>query len=77
MFYEPEDVRMEGIPVPESGPGENLGRIGPALTRGTDVNTYRRDHPTLFPELPSPMGHEFAGNIEGIEYEIRSPGREK
>ena len=66
MFYEPEDVRMEDIPVPEAGPGEVLVRIGAALTCGTDVKTYRRGHPTLFPELPSPFGHEFAGNIEAL-----------
>lgn len=66
MFYEPEDVRMEDIPVPEVGPGEVLVRIGAALTCGTDVKTYRRGHPTLFPELPSPFGHEFAGNIERV-----------
>lgn len=66
MFYEPGDVRMEDIPVPEPGPGEVLVRIGAALTCGTDVKTYRRGHPTLFPELPSPFGHEFAGNVEAV-----------
>lgn len=66
MFYEPGDVRMEDVPAPEPGPGEVLVRIGAALTCGTDVKTYRRGHPTLFESLPSPFGHEFAGNIEGV-----------
>jgi L-iditol 2-dehydrogenase len=66
MFYEPGDVRMEDIPVPEAGPGEVLVHIGAALTCGTDVKTYRRGHPTLFKELPSPFGHEFGGTIEAV-----------
>lgn len=66
MFYEPGDVRMEDVPKPEPGPGEVLVRIGAALTCGTDVKTYRRGHPTLFEELPSPFGHEFGGTIEAV-----------
>lgn len=66
MFYAPGDVRMEDVPEPEPGPGEVLVRIGAALTCGTDVKTYRRGHPTLFESLPSPFGHEFAGEIEAV-----------
>ncbi|MCA1728270.1 MAG: zinc-binding dehydrogenase [Actinobacteria bacterium] len=66
MFYEPGDVRMEDIAVPEAGPGEVLVHIGAALTCGTDVKTYKRGHPTLFEELPSPFGHEFGGTVEAV-----------
>jgi L-iditol 2-dehydrogenase len=66
MFYEPGDVRMENIAVPEAGPGEVLVHIGAALTCGTDVKTYKRGHPTLFEELPSPFGHEFGGTVEAV-----------
>ncbi len=66
MFYAPEDVRMEDVPVPEPGPGEVLVRIEAALTCGTDVKSYKRGHPTLFKTMPSPFGHEFAGEIEGV-----------
>ena len=66
MFYEPGDVRMEDVPTPEPGPGEVLVHIEAALTCGTDVKTYRRGHPTLFKELPSPFGHEFGGTIETV-----------
>lgn len=66
MFYEPGDVRMEDVPAPEPGPGEVLVRIGSALTCGTDVKTYRRGHPTIIKETPSPFGHEFAGTIERV-----------
>src|SRR5215203_4826157 len=64
MFYEPGDVRMEDVPVP--GPGEVLVRIGAALTCGMDVKTYKRGHPTLITEIPSPFGHEFEGTIETV-----------
>jgi len=71
MFYEPGDVRIEDVPVPEPGPGGVLVRIGAALTCGTDVKTYWRGHPTLITETPSPFGHEFGGTItavgEGVE----------
>jgi L-iditol 2-dehydrogenase len=66
MFYEPGDVRMEDVPNPEPGPGEVLVRIGVALTCGTDVKTYRRGHPSIIKETPSPFGHEFAGTIEEV-----------
>lgn len=66
MFYAPEDVRMEDVPTPEAGPGEALVKIGAALTCGTDVKSYRRGHPTLFKTMPSPFGHEFAGEIEAV-----------
>ena len=66
MFYEPGDVRMEDVPVPKPGRGEVLVRIGAALTCGTDVKTYKRGHPTLITEIPSPFGHEFGGTIETL-----------
>lgn len=66
MFHAPEDVRMEDVPTPEAGPGEVLVKIGAALTCGTDVKSYRRGHPTLFKTMPSPFGHEFAGEIEAV-----------
>jgi L-iditol 2-dehydrogenase len=32
-----------------------------ALTDGTDLKAFRRGHPVLLGELPSPFGHEFCG----------------
>jgi L-iditol 2-dehydrogenase len=32
-----------------------------ALTDGTDAKTFRRGHPVLITETPSPFGHEFCG----------------
>ncbi len=76
MFYEPGDVRMEDVAVPEAGPGELRVRIGAALTCGTDVKTYKRGHPTLIKETPSPFGHEFGGTVEAVGEGVEgwSPG---
>jgi L-iditol 2-dehydrogenase len=66
MFYSPGDVRMEDVPMPRPGSGEVLVKIGAALTCGTDVKTYRRGHPSIIKETPSPFGHEFAGIVEEV-----------
>ncbi len=60
-FYGPGDLRLEEVPRPEPGPGDVLVQIEVALTDGTDLKTFRRGHPLLLDELPSPFGHEFCG----------------
>jgi L-iditol 2-dehydrogenase len=66
VFYGPGDLRVESVPEPEPGPGELVVKVGAATTCGTDVKSYRRGHPTIFPNLPSLFGHEFAGRIEAV-----------
>jgi L-iditol 2-dehydrogenase len=60
-FHGPGDVRVEDVPDPEPAPGDVLVQVEVALTDGTDLNAYRRGHPVIFAELPSPFGHEFCG----------------
>jgi len=38
-----------------------LLQVEVALTDGTDLKAYRRGHPVLLGELPSPFGHEVCG----------------
>ena len=38
-----------------------LVEVEVALTDGTDLKAYRRGHPVLLGDLPSPFGHEFCG----------------
>ena len=61
LFHGPGDLRVEDVPRPEPGPGEVLVQVEVALTDGTDLKTFRRGHPLLLGELPSPFGHEFCG----------------
>lgn len=60
-FHGPGDLRLENVPRPEPGPGDVLVQVEVALTDGTDLKTFRRGHPVLLGELPSPFGHEFCG----------------
>ena len=64
-LYAPGDLRIEDVPKPEPGPGEVLVQIEVALTDGTDLKTFRRGHPLLLREAPTPCGHEFCGIVDG------------
>ena len=65
LLYAPGDLRVEGLPRPEPGPGDVLVQVEVALTDGTDLKTYRRGHPLLLTESPAPFGHEFCGLVDG------------
>jgi L-iditol 2-dehydrogenase len=60
-FHGPGDVRLEDVPRPEPGPGDVLVEVEVALTDGTDLKAFRRGHPVLLGDPPSPFGHEFCG----------------
>ena len=64
-LYGPGDLRVEDVPRPEPGPGDVLVQVEVALTDGTDLKTFRRGHPLLARESPSPFGHEFCGIVDG------------
>lgn len=66
MFYGPGDLRLEDVAATEPGPGEVLVDVKAAATCGTDLKSYRRGHPKLFPTLPSRFGHEFAGVVSAV-----------
>jgi L-iditol 2-dehydrogenase len=61
LYHGPGDLRVEEVPRPEPGPGDVLVQVEVALTDGTDAKTFRRGHPVLLAETPSPFGHEFCG----------------
>jgi L-iditol 2-dehydrogenase len=65
LLYAPGDLRVEDVPRPEPGPGDVLVQVEVALTDGTDQKTFRRGHPLLARESPSPFGHEFCGIADG------------
>lgn len=68
MFYGPGDLRLEDVDPVKAGPGEITVEIHAAATCGTDLKSYRRGHPTLFPEgsLPARFGHEFSGFVTEV-----------
>ena len=61
LYHGPGDLRVEEVPRPEPEPGDVLVQVEVALTDGTDAKAYRRGHPLLLSEVPSPFGHEFCG----------------
>jgi L-iditol 2-dehydrogenase len=61
IFHGPGDLRLEEVPDPEPGAGDVLVRVEIALTDGTDLKAFRRGHPVLLGDPPSPFGHEFCG----------------
>jgi L-iditol 2-dehydrogenase len=61
IFHRPGDLRLEEVPDPAPGPGDVLVQVEVALTDGTDAKAFRRGHPLLLGEPPSPFGHEFCG----------------
>ncbi len=63
LFYAPQDVRFERVPIPEPAPGEVLVKVRAALTCGTDIKTYQRGHPAIIKKVPSTFGHEFSGEV--------------
>ena len=61
LYHGPGDLRVEEVPRPEPGPGDVLVQVEAALTDGTDAKAFRRGHPLLLEQTPSPFGHEFCG----------------
>jgi L-iditol 2-dehydrogenase len=61
IFHGPGDLRLEEVPDPQPAPGDVLVRVEVALTDGTDLKAFRRGHPVLLGDPPSPFGHEFCG----------------
>jgi L-iditol 2-dehydrogenase len=60
-FHGPGDVRVEELARPEPRAGDVLVQVEVALTDGTDLKAFRRGHPLLLSDPPSPFGHEFCG----------------
>ena len=61
ILHAPGDLRLDEVPDPVPGEGDVLLQVEVALTDGTDLKAYRRGHPVLLGELPSPFGHEVCG----------------
>lgn len=60
-FHGPGDLRLEDVPAPAPDEGDVVAQVEVALTDGTDLKAFRRGHPLLLGDLPSPFGHEFCG----------------
>ena len=61
VFYGPNELKVERVPVPEVGPNEVLLHVDMCGICGTDVHILRGSFPA--PNLPLIPGHEFAGHV--------------
>ena len=66
IFRGPGQLAIEEVPEVAPGPGEICVEVRAAATCGTDLKSYRRGHPRLFPVLPARFGHEFAGVVVAV-----------
>ncbi|MCW2810807.1 MAG: theronine dehydrogenase-like Zn-dependent dehydrogenase [Friedmanniella sp.] len=66
IFRGPGELAIEDVEPGTPGPGEVAVEVRAAATCGTDLKSYRRGHPKLFPTLPARFGHEFAGVVTEV-----------
>lgn len=66
IYRGPGQLAIEEIQPTAPGPGEIAVSVKAAATCGTDLKSYRRGHPKLFPTLPARFGHEFAGVVSAV-----------
>ncbi len=65
MYYSNRDIRLETVPVPQTGPGEMLMKVEASGICGSDVmEWYRRD------KVPLVLGHEVAGTVEKVSDDV-------
>src|SRR5205809_1965213 len=62
VLHGADDIRLEGLPVPEPGPGEVLLKVEVASICGTDVKVLHRKLQGQ-PDGQFIMGHEYAGTV--------------
>lgn len=71
QLYKKNKIRIEDVKRPQPDRGEVLVKIETALTCGSDLKTIKRGyHHALAPELPAPLGHEFAGTIAEVGKDV-------
>jgi L-iditol 2-dehydrogenase len=61
MYYSNRDIRVEEMPMPETGPGELLVKVMASGICGSDVMEWYRIH-----KAPLVLGHEIAGEVAAV-----------
>jgi len=64
VFYGPQDMRLEDVPIPSPKEGEMLIKVEACAVCGTDVRIYYSGHHNVKP--PQVIGHEIVGTIAEI-----------
>src|SRR5215471_12033363 len=75
MIYGPRDIRFEDVPEPKiEKPTDAIIRLAVSCVCGSDLWPYRGIQSV---DAPTPMGHEYCGNIEEVGSAVTSvkPGQ--
>ncbi|MDR2159637.1 MAG: zinc-dependent dehydrogenase [Treponema sp.] len=63
VYYGIRNIRVEEIPLPETGPGELLVKVHAAAICGTDLRIYNYGHFKIREGERRILGHELSGEI--------------
>jgi len=63
VITNPNQFEIREVPKPQPKDREVLVKVHAAGFCGTDIHTYKGEHPTIYPIIP---GHEFSGVVESI-----------
>ena len=72
IFYGPEDLRLEDIPVPEINDDEALLRVRSAAICETDIRVASYGHRKIPGGTSSILGHEMAGEVSSVGNNVRN-----
>lgn len=72
LWYNPKDVRIEEIPIPQINDDEVLIKTKVSLTCGTDVKIYKRGYPLMKPGQGNTFGHEVAGVVAEVGKNVKT-----
>lgn len=71
VYHGPEDLRVEGCPIPTIGPGEALLRVVSTGICGTDLRILHGTHRKYTPGTVRIPGHEVVGDVVQVGDAVR------
>lgn len=63
VITKPNQAELKDIPIPVPAPDEVLIKVAASGFCGTDIHTYKGEHPAKYPLVP---GHEFSGIVATV-----------
>lgn len=67
VIVEPGKAELRDAAKPEPARDEVLIKVAASGFCGTDIHTYKGEHPSLYPLIP---GHEFSGIVEAVGKDV-------
>jgi threonine dehydrogenase-like Zn-dependent dehydrogenase len=69
FVVDPGRIEIREVPLPEPGIRDVHIRVRAATICGSDLHLFKGKHPAV--ELPTPVGHELAGEVVAVGAEVR------